>query len=309
MRSRKHLTRPRHSRPLALLFLALVAPPSARAADDERDETERWVPSASLALGVMSQKAAGTVASSDVLGPAISGTTQPLRPPADGRNSLLSATFGGTLELMTPRFLDGWGRPRVYGRIGFDAAFGFDRNLAGEGSPGPFVFPDLPNIGNKPDVVIEGQGSRTRAKTEHFLLSAGAGVAFTVDLGDRRIRIKPSIEYLREEIAIQGIVHRAVAINRPSRNEDDFRYISLTSDRTETYHGVGPGLEIEADTQRAGPFMLTVYASGQGYSFFGDRRIAFSAENEYGERADWTFEKQEWGWGMRLGLRFRWIPE
>ena len=79
-----------------------------------------------------------------------------------------------------------------------------------------------------------------------------------------------------------------------------------------TYHGIGPGLEVELDTARAGPFMLTIFLSGQAYKILGDRVVSFtgSFSDVYrDETADWRFEKAAWSYRAGVGLRFRWLPE
>ena len=41
----------------------------------------------------------------------------------------------------------------------------------------------------------------------------------------------------------------------------------------------------------------------------GDRDVELSDQNEFGENATWSFSKQAWGWGARIGFRLRWLPE
>ena len=51
---------------------------------------------------------------------------------------------------------------------------------------------------------MEGIGSETTAEVQPMVIAAGAGIAFSFDLFGRRVRIKPSAEYLREEIDFTG---------------------------------------------------------------------------------------------------------
>jgi hypothetical protein len=264
--------------------LTALASPSPSHAEAGRDETERWVPSVAVFGGIIGQTASGDVISGLVCPdptvpcpplppiPLALTINQPIRPP-DGPNGVPTVVAGeDTLLALAPTM----------------------------------------GLFNLPEQVVTGQGSRTRAEIQPFVLSAGLGVAFTLDIGHRRIRIKPSVEYLRETLDITGIVNRAVKITNPARPQDgldSFRLISLTSSTTEVYHGVGPGLEFEADALRAGPFMLSLFVAGQAYSIFGDRDIELSDTNEFGETAEWRFQKEKWGWGARAGLRFRWLPE
>ncbi len=301
------------------LALTARASPSPSHAEAPRDETERWVPSVAVFGGIIGQEAAGLVMSGLVLGPQLPPLNilcppdNCIRPPAAGEDTLLAAIVGGSVELMTPRLFGAAGRPRLFAHTDFAAAFGFESTVAGEGAPGEFgLAAAAETIRNLSEGSVTGQGSRTLAEIQPFVLSAGLGVAFTLEFGYRRIRIKPSVEYLRETLDITGIVNRAVKIDNPAPPEeglDNFRLISLTSSTTEIYHGVGPGLEFEADAVRAGPFVLSVFLAGQAYSIFGNRDIELSDTNEFGETAEWRFQKEKWGWGARAGLRFRWLPE
>jgi hypothetical protein len=85
--------------------------------------------------------------------------------------------------------------------------------------------------------------------------------------------------------------------------------ISLTRVEQEEYDGIGPGLELEADTVQLGPFLASVYINGRGYHLFGDLDTTFATTNEFGETASWTFEPDAWVWRSGVGFRFRWVPE
>jgi hypothetical protein len=218
----------------------------------------------------------------------------------------------GSLELMTPGLTSVPGRPRLFVRGDAAASFAFTRDVAKEGSPGEFEV--SPNVVYPTQETIRGQGSATTAEVKPLLISAGAGVAFTVDAWERRLRVKPSVEYMREEIEATGVLHRAARTRvdpPPTVDEfpEGFRLIELSGDKKQVFHGIGPGLEIEADTGRAGPLILTVYLAGQAYAFLGDLEMEFSDTNEYGETATWRFEKDRWGYRAGVGVRFRWVPE
>ena len=220
--------------------------------------------------------------------------------------------------------------PRFFARGGAAAAFSGNRFVAREGSPDAYGYPDIQPVRvNEAD--ISGQGSTTEVTVNTLTWSAGAGVAFTVDAGERRIRIKPSVEYFSEEVRMRGTVSRVVEIfpiadenfncgfpfrtERPGGQGDpydpnrQFRCINLNGTDTKRFHGIGPGLELELDAARAGPVMLTVYAKGAAYRFFGDLSLVAEDSNQYGESAFWYAEKERWAYQGGVGLRFRWIPE
>jgi hypothetical protein len=298
-----------------------------------RDETERWVPSFSVFSGVLVQDADADLVSGRIQGECVATTIpsdpahceQQIRPTAppptseplplvriDGDDLMVTPYVGGSLELMTPGLTSLPGRPRFFVHGDAAASFSATRDVAKEGVPDEFA--PAEGLEFTAEASILGQGSATSAEVMPLVISGGAGVAFTLDAWGRRIRIKPSVEYVREEIEVEGIVHRAVQTRnmpapRPEDFPDGFRLIELGGREKQVFHGIGPGLEVEMDTLRAGPFMLAVYLSGNAYTFLGDREVEFSDTNEDGESAEWHFEKNEWAFRGFVGLRFRWVPE
>ncbi|MBW2418272.1 MAG: hypothetical protein JRH19_06980 [Deltaproteobacteria bacterium] len=274
-------------------------------------ETQRWVPSLSGFGGFIAQLGQGYLMASRVLGDKEEGfppVKQPIAPIESGNNVLVAATIGASFELMTPRIYPSLAEPRFFAHVDAAAAFGFQRTIAGTGAPGDMEF----KPGNAPtpgEEVVTGQGSRILAEVDPFVLTAGAGIAFTFKVWERTLRVKPSFEYIREELKITGIVNRAVRLESPGTSIDSYRLIELHDAESRVLHGIGPGIEFETEAGRAGPFMLGVYLSGQGYKFLGDLDLHLRDSNEYDEWAEWNFTKQEWGWGARVGLRFRWLPE
>jgi hypothetical protein len=236
-----------------------------------------------------------------------------------GDDLMVTPFVAGSLELMTPGLTSVPGRPRLF--VHGDAAVSFapTRDVAKEGLPEEFELDPSANVAS--ERLIRGQGSTTTAELKPLLISAGAGVAFTIGTGERRLRIKPSVEYLREEIEVTGVVRRVVTThtdpapdpeefrNYPCTERSGFRCIELSGGKKKVFHGVGPGLEIEWDAARAGPFVLAVYLAGQAYAFLGDLEVEFEDRNELGEWARWSFEKSSWGYRGGVGLRFRWVPK
>lgn len=304
-----------------LLALALALPCSAAAqagATSTPDERDRWVPAISVFGGFLRLKHHGSFTSGDVLGPKAVDDEElsptKIRPDDAGFSTPVAPLVGGSLELMTPRLFEAGGSPRLFAHGDLVGSFSDERTLAGEKTPGDIALPTLPNNVNElSEVFFLGQGSRTKSELQPLVASAGLGVAFSVDLPTRRIRIKPSFEYVREEVEVKGVVQRVVQIVDPAPVaegfDDNFRLLQLTGSQRKTLHGVGAGLEVEGDAARLGPFMLSVYLSGQGYRFLGSRAVRFTDTNEFGETAQWSFQQDAWAWGGRIGLRFRWLPE
>jgi hypothetical protein len=234
-------------------------------------------------------------------------------PNDDDADTSVTPLVGGSIEIMTPSPLEAWLRPRAFLRGDAAASFGFERKLAGVESPGEYAVPtDLaPSANDVEELSVRGQGSRARYQVKKLVLSAGTGLAFSFDFLGRRVRLKPSLEYLHYEADLIGVVHRAVKQRRPSGAADvsGFRQITLTNQEQRAYDGIGPGLELEADTARLGPFLTSVYIMGRGYHLFGDLDTTLSTTNEFGESATWTFDPERWLWRSGVGFRFRWVPE
>ena len=271
----------------------LVLPCSAALAEPSRtDESQKWVPSLGLTSGILVGGARGDVSSS-------------VRPSAGGSESLISPWIGASLEIMTPAWEPLGGRTRFFAHGGVAANVGFDRDLAKEGAPAKFVAPTLPPINS--DAVVQGQGSVTSTQPAGFQASAGAGVSFTIETGWRRLRIKPSFEYLVEEIEVDGLVHRATLLDP---NVPSFNFISISGSQTEFFHSIGPGLEIEADIARGGPVLVALLVSGSAVHILGDRDVDFSSTDATGlDTATWGYRKDAWTYRAHVGVRFRWVPE
>jgi len=283
------------SRRLRAFNLACIALCVARAggASAPVEETRRWVPAFAIVGGLIGQESSATASSS-------------VRPFAAGDQLMIAPFAGGAFEIMTPRVAAGFAQPRFFAHADISFSFGFDYDVAKEGTPGALVPPTQPTQ----ESAVPGQGSVTSAELELLVVTAGAGLAFTLEGFGQRFRIKPSFEYLREEIEVKGQVSRAMALSTGPTT--DYRLIEMSGRDSKTYHGIGPGLELEMDTRRAGPFMLTLFLSGQAYHLLGDREIAFSSSYSDAigtESATWTFEPDPWAFRGSVGLRFRWIPD
>lgn len=332
---------------LASLWLALLPTP-IRARDDSTIEIQRWIPAAAFSFDVLGQRSRGAIESPNFTGPPISTggcegrqgpngeCAQPipsalvLTPNVNGSDTTTAALVGLSLELMTPGLAGALGRPRLFAHADGSLAFLFERKLAGTGKPGAMGLPPPPQVTgirtNLSEETISGQGNRTFSELQTGIFTAGAGVAFTVTPFRRTLRIKPSFEYLRQEIEFTGLANRAIQIRgdnfvRPDGLED-FRLLSFSAQETQIQHGIGGGLELEVDTQPLGPFLLSVFANAHAYHILGDLDVTLcsdqnqigpsfspdACETGVGERVTWRFEPEDFAWRGGVGLRFRFVP-
>jgi hypothetical protein len=255
--------------------------------------------------------------------------------PASGSDLYLTPFVGASLELMTPGVQQIPGRPRLFAHGDASLGFAFDRPVAKEGVPeGATV--ETPARPTLTETEIKGVGSKTSGEVQTLLLSGGLGAAFTVDAWGRRLRIKPSFEYLREEIQVSGRLVRAFRKNTGLRGNirigappnsivttaapaQFLPVIDIEAKGTESFHGIGPGLEIEMDAARAGPVMLTLFLTGRAYKMLGDLDVRLEGTDTITDpdleggsatvAALFDFNIHSWSYLGGLGLRFRWLPE
>jgi len=242
-----------------------------------------------------------------------------IRCPTSGDGMITAPTVGASVEIMTPRLAGGWGQPRLFGHFGAEAAFSTRLIASVEGSySNPLERPTRPPPRNDPiapyfEAAIKGQGTEASVELGTLMLRAGAGVAFVVETPWRAIRVKPSLEYIRQTIETSGAINRAVQRNAGQTinpfADPDPRYIQFRTAKDSTMHGIGPGLELETDAGRIRSVLFSVFAGASAYYFLGDLDVEAIASNEYGETATFRFEPDRWAYRIQAGLRFRWQPE
>ncbi len=311
-----------------LVYLAMFAGRSIAQAETNgplaiappKDEIERWVPSFSAALGMSLQKTSGDFVTGDILDPAwvrdsVFFPSPTISAPDAGEDLAFAAIASFSFEFMTPGLLTlpGFaeievpGRPRLFAHADAVPSFSPEYRTAKTGDPGPPSLP-LENSSN-PETIVVGQGGVEKLHTRRWQFAAGAGVAFTADLWERRFRIKPSFEYMTHEVAITGEVRRAAGLILTPTEMDDYRFIHLSTATKKRFHGLGVGLEIEQDTRRAGPVLLSVFAGVRGYYFLGDLDMVAIARNSFGETATFRARAARYAYRGAVGVRVRFAPE
>jgi hypothetical protein len=250
--------------------------------------------------------------SSDIVSPPVNNP-QPIRPPDSGASDYVAPYLRGSLELAGPQLL---GRLRPFVSASIGGEFGVERDIAKEGTEGAFAVPAPPNFPGAPpftvaglESLVRGQGSRVTVETSNLFLGAGIGAGFELELGGRTVRLKPSLQYLWEEIEADGVVQRAVLLQNPvmvpPTGLGDFRLITLRSSETQAFHALGPALELEFDLTRKGSWVMSVFAGGGADFFLGDREMEWTASNPMGESATFSVERDAISYRGGIGLRIR----
>jgi hypothetical protein len=290
-------------------FQAVAAAPIPSAAQ-ERDaaarEDSRWIPGFSAFSGLLIQDRNASIESDE-------------RGLVEGDSTAVLGFVGFSAELATPALHRVRGRPRLFVHADASILFDSQESVANQGSPGPLEEMGPPSNPSQPPPVaaVTGQGSAVKVETQPLGLSAGAGVAFSLEAWQRTIRIKPSAEWQwqQDEVTGQlGVAEAIVAPTPPNLPQCPCRTVLVEASTTQGFHSLGPGLEIEMDAARAGPFMLSLYTSGQAYHILGDRTVELTGTGTFddGNRNvsfDAEYEREPWHFRIGVGLRFRWVPE
>ena len=339
------------TRGAAALFSMVLVLATSSQADEPIDETERWVPSIAITSGVVVQGASGSVTTSTVDLPNWDrnycdlscplNRTAPGRPSDSGSSILFAPFVGGQLELMTPGLSQIRGRPRGFVQVGFDVSFGAIYNTALEGDPGDMgaecTWKDLDlKCYTRLSILqgaILGQGSETSLQIKSPIFTAGLGVAFTSELWGRRVRFKPSFQWMRQEVEMSGRTNIPVMTSSGASAGcpveppflgtcNSYQMIYLQADKTLVWNGIGPGIEIEIDTVRAGPAVISLALYASAYYLLGDKDVTITASQTIDPIGDavppqgsqpvsstYTYEQKDWSFRGGVALRFRFLPE
>jgi len=294
--------------------LLVVGFPGAAWCQEMANDLNRWVPAFAVTSDILVQGADGFLQNNlPVTSEGGTGGAE-----LSGSGSFTEPAVGGSLELMSPALLPIPGRPRLFAHGGFSAVFSSTVDLEKLGSPGNFEPPTLPPNASRPGSVVGGQGTKTSGEIDTLLVSAGVGLAFTFDVAERRFRLKPSFEYVREKVTVDGLLHHVEGqgfcpgsdppVSCPPNPVQGWIFTQLSASGSETFHGIGAGLELEMDTVRLGPFMISLFLDGKATQLLGNRKIELAA-SQGALTATWDAELHPWLYRGGLGLRFRFVPE
>lgn len=305
---------------------------------------DRWVPSLAIISGVVwsDQKA-----SSDTF--LFQGMSDPMPPCAandlraecrdlvaspasvDGDDRAVVPFVGGTVELMSPA-LPIPSRPRVFVSAEMLAAFASDRDISLSGNTGCLSGPepDAPcaadiDSSDRPfgEESLIGVGTRTTAKIGNYMFGVNLGAAFPVQLGERQLRIKPSVGWFNYQVEAKGKFVQGFC--DPTNQCLDFlfqgnltdgflRDFTYSGTKKKRFNGIGPGLDVEVDTGQFGPIGSAIFIGARAYRILGDRKISFSAsqtaDDVFGldtSVTDFEVEVDRWMFRAHMGIRFQWL--
>jgi hypothetical protein len=298
---------------VALLVGAAAADDGALAVGSRQSGSDRWVPSLAVTSGITIQNWTGAVSNScvncsvvdtapnpDVLVPT---DTLPGRSAQTGDDLDVTPFVGGDFELMTPE-LPLPTSPRLFVGTGLMASFGTERRVASEGNPGSVSSPLPPTSATTAfsEEGALGQGSETAAQLDTVVYGARAGIAFPLKLLGREFRLKPSVGWIRYDIDASGVVSDAECLNATQGTKTNcnpgsvpvpfpqptdppapgfLRSIQLAGSASDSFDGIGGGLDIEMDTTRIGPLGCSLFAGVHAFKILGSRELDFGGSASF----------------------------
>ncbi len=291
-------------RRIAVLISLSILFSSSGASAGEFDA--RWIPALSITAGIRS---IDTQASSSSIRSDISSESR-----------AFFGHLGVDAEIASPVLFEHATAPRIFLRGGYATSFDGEERIANEGAPGAIEIPIVDNnndgIPDAPTPVgaIKGLGSATAAESRSPIWSAAIGVDLGFDAFERRFHVRPSFEWIRQRDRVKAIF--GFGEKFPLVGNDDecpCRTVSASGEKTETYHGIGPGLEISVDAGRFHSIVATVFAGGQAY-FNLNRTIEINATGTFDDNSSTqtlraTYERDLVDYRVAWGVRFHWAPE
>ena len=317
---------------LACIGLAMAA--EGASANGAREgfggELSRWEVAVAGEFGVYARTAEASASGTLLVGPRASNVNtganndgpDTVIEDLEGENDVYSLVPGATFTVMTPS-LDVATQPRLFLDVSILAPSTLESSIVRQGDPGKFGLPYANSnvlVINEPQVL--GTGVEVSSQEQDYQLQVGLGMAFTFDVGESRIRLKPSVRYDRTQNVVSAVAKRAVRLVRidpiiPGMDErfrslDGYRLLTFADEQREIYHGIGAGLEVEYLTQnRLGPFELSLYLKGGATYIMGDLKTAFFSSNpEYPEETvSFKYKNDPWAYQAATGIRLRFSPK
>lgn len=320
---------------VAICGAVLFASAPARAIGPRTNGDARWVPSLAIRGGALIGDQKASVASACAKGgpgvpeivipPCSFFSTPPeapnfLRPAENGSELGLSPLVGFDFELMTPTLEALPGRPRFFVRGGVNLIFPPSRDVAKEADPTSISSPRDKPFDALPAAALNGKGSKVAATLQTLGYGAGIGVAFPFEFRGRRLWVKPSAGWTRWSVDLNGKVVQGL------KNDPDpriianvfspfVREVNLLKTVSQSFNGIGPGIDLELEAGRFGPIGVNVFAGGAAYRVIDDRDVAWSAVRELTGNdlpddtatANFTYKVSPWMYRVGLGIRFQWL--
>jgi hypothetical protein len=289
---------------ITVLACATLSPCVGRA--EENPGSARILPSLGTVLSLDVQKAEATVDTSS-------------RGAFSGHETLVFPSLTLDAELLSPSFWGLPGEPRLFVHGGPGISFDGERNVVKEGTPGtPLIAvidannDGIPDPGRLPPLGgTRGLGSAVQTEVSPLVLRAGGGLAFRARWKGRVFWFKPSVIWQRQRTEVTTLVSAAESIS--NNGLCPCRTIEFREREAKTSDMIGPALELEMETARAGSFVMTLFVAGQAFNLLGNRSVTLDTTTQFDDgtpmQVHSLLTRDDWSYAGQLGFRFRWHPE
>ncbi len=295
---------------------ALAVPDGRDFEEEERDhvQSDLWVPTLSLAVTVHNEEL-------DMV------ADNPIAFDFETTESRTLATIRFGADLMTPTFENLPFEPRFSLSLGVlwsppGNGFARDRhetegyddyrsvNLAQQ-----LRAYDALELSNPPVAAVKsadeftGQGNRIRSRQRHNAWYVGVGSVFTFPRSSYTLRVRPSLEYVGEQLSTKGQFRLVTDVDPlnldPLVSRFAINEIKLKS--RQTHHNVGPGLELELINHLDGNFTLSFFLQTRFLWVVDSPKLRMKGKTNAGRDVTYEVARQRFnfrgGLGFRLGFR------
>jgi hypothetical protein len=263
----------------------------------------------------------GTQSSTLLAGGTSPGT--PIQAPDDNNDLDVTPGFGLILELMTPELPLGLDRiglaqegrnPRLFVGGELIVLSGIERTLAREGDPGVIRPPSSQGATFGEDFFL-GLGAKTTAEMSEIGWGAYAGISFPFEIYDRIVRIKPNVSWMRYRVQFKGILADGECSLADCSLPANFtRLTALEASASKTFHGLGPGLDVELETGDFFGLGSTIFVGFRSYKILNATDVEFASSETFNDAigtgdvatARFTAEVDDWLHRFLFGFRLEW---
>jgi hypothetical protein len=284
--------------------------------------------------------------------PSPDGRRACLRPSVDEHDAAVSPFVAASLQVMTPRVKLLPSGPRFFVSGEFVTLWAQKRDIAKEAKPSELDWPSGIQFPKAQDIggpTLAGIGSAVTSEVQTYSFGARGGLAFPFHFRERRLWLKPSFGWLRYDIDMEALIVAAIKDDPlvVSSGTGSFgpgvREVTFDGSRSETFDGIGPGLELEMEAGRFGAVGVSLFLNAEAYRMLGETEFSFSDSvdcpaydplnptggcasslvNNPGPgvfepapdadigadtyTADFEFGVDDWAYRAGVGIRFHWL--
>ncbi len=153
---------------------------------------------------------------------------------------------------------------------------------------------------------FEGQGNRVWGRQRHNAWYASVGSVFTFPRSGYSFRVRPTIEYAGEVFDNEGEFALLVDLD-PDPMVPDFSVNTIALSNRQTYHSLGPGMELELMNQLDGGVTLSFFMQTRFMWIVNDPGVKLRGDSEDLSGLEFEVERSRFnfrgGMGIRVGFR------